>query len=402
MTETNMHTTPAPLRSRAMRALGEFFRLEAAGGIMLIGAAVLALVFANSPLNEAYDAFRDMPVQVRVGALDIAKPALLWINDGLMAVFFFLIGLEIKREVMEGELSRCGQVVLPAVAAVGGMAVPALLFSGFTRGYGDALAGWAIPSATDIAFALGILSLFGRRVPVALKVFLLSVAILDDLLAIVVIAIFYTSKLSALSMMLAGCAMAILLAMKHFRVVRLFPYLVVGLFMWSFVLKSGVHATLAGVLLALCIPLDVKDQPSPARMLEHELHPWVTLFIVPLFAFANAGVPLGSVGFSTLLAPVTLGVALGLFLGKQAGIFLSVALVIRLGIARLPTGTTWAQLYGVALLCGIGFTMSLFITSLAWPPGSPYIDQARLGILIGTLASASGGSRVLVRALPPR
>ncbi|MFP5440844.1 MAG: Na+/H+ antiporter NhaA [Gammaproteobacteria bacterium] len=387
--QSHLHSRPGPAQDRI-------------GGILLALGALAALAIANGPLDARYRELLDTPGVISIGALGIEKPLLLWINDGLMAVFFFLVGLEIKREVMEGELSRWGQVVLPAVAAVGGMAVPALVFVLFAGADGDAAAGWAIPSATDIAFALGILSLFGRRVPVALKVFLLSVAILDDLLAIVVIAIFYTSKLSALSMTAAGCALAILLAMKHFRVVRLFPYLVVGFFMWSFVLKSGVHATLAGVLLALCIPLDVKDQPSPARMLEHELHPWVALLIVPLFAFANAGVPLGDVGMSTLLSPVTLGVALGLFLGKQVGIFLSVALVIRLGIARLPTGTTWLQLYGVALLCGIGFTMSLFITTLAWPPGSPYIDQARLGILVGTLASAIAGSLVLARALPPR
>lgn len=372
------------------------------GGILLAVAALSALVIANGPLETHYRSLLDTPGVISIGSLGIQKPLLLWINDGLMAVFFFVVGLEIKREVMEGELSSWGQVVLPAVAAVGGMLVPALIFRSVTGADPEAIHGWAIPSATDIAFALGVLSLFGKRVPVALKVFLLSVAILDDLLAIVVIAIFYTSKLSALSMMLAGAALAILVVMKRFHVVRLFPYLIVGFFMWSFVLKSGVHATLAGVLLALCIPLNVPGQPSPARMLEHELHPWVILFIVPVFAFANAGVPLGDVGFATLLTPVTLGVALGLFLGKQAGIFLSVLLVVGLGIARLPTGATWPQLYGVALLCGIGFTMSLFIATLAWPPGSVHIDQARLGILVGTLASAIAGSLVLANTLPRR
>jgi NhaA family Na+:H+ antiporter len=290
--------------------------------------------------------------------------------------------------------------VLPAVAAVGGMAIPALVFASLNRDGGDAIHGWAIPSATDIAFALGILSIFGSRVPPALKVFLLTVAILDDLMAVIIIATFYTSQLSALSMMLAGGALAILLLMKWRRVTRLFPYLVVGFFMWSFVLKSGVHATLAGVLLALCIPLKVPGGHSPARMLEHELHPWVALFIVPVFAFANAGVPLSGIGWETLLAPVTLGVTLGLYAGKQAGIFLAAWLVIRLGVAKLPTGTNWLQLYGISLLCGIGFTMSLFITSLAWPPGSVYIDQARLGILVGTGLSAVTGLLVLAAALP--
>lgn len=381
------HSRPGPAQDRL-------------GGILLALAALGALAVANSPLDSAYRALLDTPGVVGLGNLSIQKPLLLWVNEGLMAIFFFLVGLEIKREVMEGELSRWGQVVLPAVAAIGGMAVPALVFRHFTVDHGDALLGWAIPSATDIAFALGILSLFGRRVPVALKVFLLSVAILDDLGAIVVIALFYTHQLSALSMSLAGAALCVLLLMKRFHVVRLFPYLVVGFFMWSFVLKSGVHATLAGVLLALCIPLNVPGQPSPARMLEHELHPWVALFIVPVFAFANAGVPLGNISVADLLSPVTAGVALGLFLGKQFGIFLAAWLVIRLGIARLPTGTTWLQLYGIALLCGIGFTMSLFITTLAWPPGSVYIDQARLGILAGTLLSAVCGLGVLARALP--
>lgn len=371
-------------------------------GILLAVAAVAALVVANSPLAGAYRDLLATPGTIRIGTLGIEKPLILWINDGLMAVFFFLVGLEIKREVIEGELSRWQQVVLPALTAVGGMAVPALVFLYVAGGDPLAADGWAIPSATDIAFALGILSLFGPRVPPALKVFLLSVAVLDDLLAIVIIAIFFTSQLSALSMILAGAALAVLLAMTRMRVLRLFPYLVVGFFMWSFVLKSGVHATLAGVLLALCIPFNVPDGRSPARMLEHELHPWVAFFIVPLFAFGNAGVPLAGLTLDTWLQPVTLGIAAGLFFGKQAGIFLTALLVIRLGGARLPTGTTWPQLYGIALLCGIGFTMSLFITTLAWPPGSPYIDQARLGILLGTCGSAVAGALVLRRTLPPR
>ncbi|MFP5382541.1 MAG: Na+/H+ antiporter NhaA, partial [Gammaproteobacteria bacterium] len=268
---------------------------ETLAGVLLALAAVAAMIVANSPLDAGYRRLLDTPGVISLGTIGIEKPLLLWVNDGLMAVFFFLIGLEVKREIVEGELSRWRQVVLPAVAAVGGMAVPALLFTYFNLAGGDAIHGWAIPSATDIAFALGILSIFGPRVPAALKMFLLTVAILDDLLAIVVIATFYTSQLSPRAMLLAGIALAMLLGMTRFRVARLFPYLVVGFFMWSFVLKSGVHATLAGVLLALCIPLNVREGPSPARMLEHELQPWVAFLIVPVFAFANAGVSLAGV-----------------------------------------------------------------------------------------------------------
>ncbi|MFZ5757331.1 MAG: Na+/H+ antiporter NhaA [Pseudomonadota bacterium] len=375
---------------------------ETLAGILLALAALAALAVANSPLQAHYQALLDVRGTIRLGPLAIEKPLLLWINDGLMAVFFFMVGLEIKREFLEGELARPGQLLLPALAALGGMAVPAGLFAWLTLDAGDAVHGWAIPSATDIAFALGVLSLFGARVPVALKVFLLSVAIFDDLGAIVVIAVFYTSQLSALSFLLAGAALALLVLMNRLGVVRMSAYLLVGFFMWSFVLKSGVHATLAGVLLALCMPLRAGNGSSPARALEHELQPWVALFIVPVFAFANAGVPLAGVTVDTLLQPVTAGVALGLFLGKQIGVFVVALLVIRTGMARLPTGTSLAQLYGVSLLCGIGFTMSLFIATLAWPPDSVFIDQARLGILLGTLASAVTGLLVLARALPPR
>lgn len=374
---------------------------EMIGGVLLTVAALVALTIANSPWQPYYQQLLDLPGVISLGPLAIEKPLLLWVNDGLMAVFFFMVGLEIKREVLEGELSQRGQIVLPAVAALGGMLVPAAIFFALTSHAGAAVHGWAIPSATDIAFALGILSLFGSRVPPALKVFLLSVAILDDLGAIIVIAIFYTSQLSTLSFVLAGAALTLLVTMNRLGVARLTAYLLVGFFMWSFVLKSGVHATLAGVLLALCIPARLPDGSSPAQRLEHELHPWVAFFIVPVFAFANAGVPLAGITAATVLQPVTLGIALGLFVGKQLGIFAATWLVIRLGVARLPTGASWLQLYGICLLCGIGFTMSLFITTLAWPPGSAYIDQARLGILLGTLASAVVGALVLSRALPP-
>jgi NhaA family Na+:H+ antiporter len=373
---------------------------ELAGGLLLIGAAIAALLAANGPLADWYHRLLDTTAEIRIAEIGIEKPLLLWVNDGLMAVFFFVVGLELKRELLEGQLSSVSQVILPAAAAVGGMAAPALVFAWFTAGDARAIAGWAIPSATDIAFALGVLSLFGPRVPPALKVFLLSVAIIDDLGAIIVIALFYTASLSPLSMVLAGSALAVLLAMNRFGVTRVAPYLFVGFLMWSFVLKSGVHASLAGVLLALTIPCHGRDGSRPTRALEHELHPWVVLVIVPLFAFANAGLPLGELTRDALFAPVTLGIAAGLFLGKQVGVFGVTWLLVTLRVAKLPAGVNWAQMYGLSLLCGIGFTMSLFIATLAYDPGSYYVNEARLGILLGTGLSAAVGVLVLARVLP--
>jgi NhaA family Na+:H+ antiporter len=373
---------------------------ELAGGLLLIGAAIAALLAANGPLADWYHRLLDTTAEIRIAEIGIEKPLLLWVNDGLMAVFFFVVGLELKRELLEGQLSSVSQVILPAAAAVGGMAAPALVFAWFASGDAQAIAGWAIPSATDIAFALGVLSLFGPRVPPALKVFLLSVAIIDDLGAIIVIALFYTASLSPLSMVLAGSALAVLLAMNRFGVTRVAPYLFVGFLMWSFVLKSGVHATLAGVLLALTIPCHGRDGSRPTRALEHELHPWVVLVIVPLFAFANAGLPLGELTRDALFAPVTLGIAAGLFLGKQVGVFGVTWLLVTLRVAKLPAGVNWAQMYGLGLLCGIGFTMSLFIATLAYDPGSHYVNEARLGILLGTGLSAAVGVLVLARVLP--
>jgi NhaA family Na+:H+ antiporter len=388
---------------RLIHALRAFVALESAGGILLALAAVLALVLANSPLAFVYDTFLDTPVEVRIGTLQIAKPLLLWINDGLMALFFFMVGLEIKREVLEGELSDSRQVLLPAIAAVGGMAVPAAIYAAINAGNPVALAGWAIPAATDIAFALGVLSLLGKRVPVGIKMFLLTLAILDDLGAIVIIAIFYAGDLAPLSLGIAAAALLVLFALNRSGVVRLAPYLFVGLILWVSVLKSGVHATLAGVALAFFIPLRSGGAGSPSlpQQLERDLHPLVAFAILPLFAFANAGVSLAGVGFGALVQPVSLGIAAGLFFGKPIGVCVAAWLVVRFGWARLPEGANWRSMFGVSVLCGIGFTMSLFIASLAFEgAGSEYVVQTRLGVLCGSLVSAVVGLAILWAALP--
>ena len=390
---------------RLIRTLREFLALESAGGILLALAAAAALALANSPLAFLYDAFLDTPVEVRVASLQIAKPLLLWINDGLMAVFFFLVGLEIKREVLEGELSDRRQIVLPAVAAICGMAAPALIYAMINAGDPIAQAGWAIPAATDIAFALGVLSLLGSRVPAGLKVFLLTVAILDDLGAIVIIALFYSDNLAPASFGVAGAALLMLLALNRSGVVRVAPYLFVGMIMWVAVLKSGVHATLAGVALAFFIPLRTggTEPQSPLRRLEQNLHPLVAFAILPLFAFANSGVSLQGVTVAALLEPVPLGIAAGLLVGKTIGVFLACWVTVQLGFARLPGGANWMSTLGVSVLCGIGFTMSLFIAGLAFnEAGSEYIVQTRLGILGGSLAAALLGYALLRASLSVR
>jgi NhaA family Na+:H+ antiporter len=390
------------LERRFADLLRDFLRLESAGGILLVVAALVAMLLANSPGADLYSGFLDLPVAIRIGDFEIAKPLLLWINDGLMAVFFFMVGLELKREVLEGELARPAQVILPVLAAIGGMAVPALIYVALNRQEPVALNGWAIPSATDIAFALGVLLLLGKRVPPALKVFLLTLAILDDLGAIVVIAIFYTTELSMVALLTAGAALLVLIVMNRRHVTTIAAYVIVGMVMWAAVLKSGVHATLAGVALAMFIPIRSRTDPthSPLRELEHDLHPPVAYGILPLFAFANAGVSLHAVGLNTLLGTVPLGIIGGLFLGKQLGVFGTSWLAVRLGIAQLPAGVTWPQLYGTAVLCGIGFTMSLFIGSLAFEhAGQEHMTEVRLGILLGSLLSATAGYVVLKFAL---
>ncbi len=384
--------------------LQEFMKRDSAGGIVLVLAAMLALVMENSPLKWLYDVLLGTPVEVRVGALQLAKPLLLWINDGLMAVFFLLVGLEVKREVLEGELSRPDQIVLPGLGAIGGMLVPAAVYLWLNQGDSIALNGWAIPAATDIAFALGVLALLGDRVPMSLRVFLMALAIFDDLGAIIIIAIFYTSDLSLTSLLFAGGAVLVLVVLNLLNVTRVAAYVIVGVVLWVAVLKSGVHATLAGVVLGLAIPLRDKKNPahSPLRHVEHELHPWIAFLIVPVFAFANAGVSLSGMSLDVLGAPVPLGIAAGLFLGKQVGILLFCAPVILIGWARLPAGASWWGFYGVSVLCGIGFTMSLFITSLAFEhtgPGTP-ITGDRLGILMGSILAAVVGYLVLRFANP--
>ncbi|GFM72575.1 Na(+)/H(+) antiporter NhaA [Pseudomonas cichorii] len=375
-----------------------FFQLEAAGGLLLIAAAALALIINNSPLSWLYNEFLNIPVVAQIGAIKIAKPLLLWINDGLMALFFLVIGLEVKREVLEGQLSRPSQVVLPGAAAIGGMVVPALIYYVLNKDNPAALGGWAIPMATDIAFALGVLALLGKRVPVSLKLFLMTLAIIDDLGAIVVIALFYSGELSSLSLMLAGASILALIVMNRLGVAKLGPYLLVGLVLWVCVLKSGVHATLAGVVLAFCIPLRIKaSKASPLLSLEHGLHPWVAYGILPLFAFANAGVSLAGVTLENFTHPVPMGIAAGLLIGKTLGVFGLTWLAIQTGLAKLPNEANWGQVLGVSILCGIGFTMSLFVGSLAFEAGaSDYAGEDRMGILTGSILSALIGYAVML------
>jgi NhaA family Na+:H+ antiporter len=384
---------------RFVTGVREFLRLEAAAGLVLLAAAILALVASNTGLSHLYDLFLGVPVEVRVGALHIAKPLLLWINDGLMAVFFLLVGLEIKREIVEGELSTLGQALLPGVAAAGGMMVPALIYTACNLGDPLAMKGWAIPAATDIAFALGVLSLLGRRVPLGLKVFLLAVAIFDDFGAIVIIAVFYTANLSATSLALAAAVLALMVVLNLAGVTRVAAYTLLGVVLWVCVLKSGVHATLAGVATAFVVPMRGPNGESPLKHLEHVLHPWVAYMITPLFGFANAGVDLRGLSFAALTHGVTLGVAVGLFIGNQVGVFGAAFAAVKLGLARLPDGVTWASLYGASLLAGIGFTMSLFIGTLAWE-SSDYAAPLRLGVLAGSLLSGVAGY-LLLRATAP-
>ncbi|NVZ83833.1 Na+/H+ antiporter NhaA [Pseudomonas yamanorum] len=385
-----------PLRSTFTR----FFQLEAASGLLLIAAAALALIINNSPLSHLYASFLDVPVVAQIGALKIAKPALLWINDGLMALFFLLIGLEVKRELLDGQLSKPSQVVLPGAAAIGGMVVPALIYWALNKDNPAALGGWAIPMATDIAFALGVLALLGKRVPVSLKLFLMTLAIIDDLGAIIVIALFYSADLSGASLAGAAACLIALIAMNRLGVVKLGPYMIVGLILWVCVLKSGVHATLAGVTLAFCIPLRTQNaEPSPLLTLEHALHPWVAYVILPLFAFANAGVSLAGVNLESFTHHVPMGIAAGLLLGKTVGVLGFTWVMVKTGLAALPAGANWGQVLGVAILCGIGFTMSLFVGSLAFLPGSSeYAGMDRMGILTGSILAALIGYAVTAMA----
>lgn len=379
-----------------------FFQMEAAGGLLLIAAAALALLINNSPLSSLYRAFLETSVIVQIGALQLAKPLLLWINDGLMALFFLVIGLEVKREVLEGHLSNPSHIILPGAAAIGGMVIPALVYLALNHDNAAALDGWAIPMATDIAFALGVLALLGKRAPVSLKLFLMTLAIIDDLGAIIVIALVYSGELSMPSLALAGLALGLLITMNRLGVTRLAAYLIVGLVLWVCVLKSGIHATLAGVILAFCIPLRTcHSKRSPLLTLEHSLHPWVAYAIVPLFAFANAGVSLAGASLDDFLSPVPLGVAAGLLAGKTLGVFGLTWLVVKARLASLPHNANWGQVLGVSVLCGIGFTMSLFIGALAFEHGtSPYAGAERMGILTGSILSALLGYLIMRASCP--
>lgn len=383
-------------------AIREFIRLESIGGFLLLAATIAALIAANTLFAEAYAALLSTTVAVQVGAFVITKPLLLWINDGLMAVFFFLIGLEVKREFVEGELSSARQVVLPGLGALGGMIVPAAIYVALNWQDAVALDGWAIPVATDIAFALALLSVFGRRVPTSLKVFLLTLAIFDDLAAIAIIAIFYSADLSLKALVVGAVALSAGIALNRLRVTLIAAYVFLGVVLWVAMLKSGVHATLAGVLIAFCVPLRGSDERSPLRELEHDLHAPVTYAILPIFAFANAGLSLSGIGIGDLLHPVTLGVATGLFIGKPLGIVFFIGLGVLLRLVSLPKDVTWYQILGVACACGIGFTMSLFIAGLAFQHGSgEYFAGDRLGILIGSVASALAAWLILHWSLAP-
>ena len=385
---------------KTLTRIQTFMKLEASAGLVLMGIALLAMISANSALAPLYNGFLNTNVIMGIGSLEISKPALLWINDGLMAIFFFLVGLEIKREVLTGELSSLDKAILPMLAAVGGMTIPAIVFLYFNWGITANIGGWAVPTATDIAFALGILALLGSRVPVALKVFLLAIAIIDDLGAIIIIAAFYTSELSVNALTLSMLGFALAVALNRMGVQRMTPYAIIGIFMWVCVLKSGVHATLAGVLIAMAIPLKEKDGDKALLLrAEHALHPWVAFLILPLFAFANAGVNLTGISLSDLTQPLPLGIAAGLVIGKQVGVFGFTWFAVKSGMARLPEGANWQHIYGVACLTGVGFTMSLFIGSLAFSDAET-MNTVRLGVISGSVVSGILG--VLALWLSPR
>ncbi len=380
----------------------KFFKMESSGGILLMVSALAAIVIANTPFSSYYDLLLSTSVEIRIGNFEIAKPLLLWINDGLMAIFFFLVGLELKRELLEGELKNKRNIILPGIGAIGGMAVPALIYILFNYGDPEAMKGWAIPAATDIAFALGVLTLLGSRVPLSIKVFLTSLAIFDDIGAILIIAMFYTSKVSLTALVVVVFCIPVLFVMNRMNVVSKSLYMLIGIVMWAAMLKSGVHATLAGVIVAMFIPMTAKHKPnhSPLKNLEHDLHSVVAFFVLPVFAFSNAGINLSGVTLQHFTHGIPLGVGLGLFFGKQIGIFGLCWCAIKLGWTSLPDGMNMKSLYGVSALCGIGFTMSLFIGSLAFDMSSAtVIYDERIGIIVGSLASGIVGYILLKRSL---
>ncbi|TYB05454.1 Na+/H+ antiporter NhaA [Aggregatibacter actinomycetemcomitans] len=380
-----------------IRRIKTFFRSEASGGVLLLIFALMAIVLANTAFSQHYFDFLDTPVSIQFGAFSIAKPLLMWVNDGFMAVFFVLVGMEVKREMLEGSLSSYQQAIFPAIAAIGGIVVPALIYFLIAQGTPEIHSGWAIPMATDIAFAVGIVALLGKRVPLPLKVFLLALAIIDDLGAIIVIAIFYSHELSTPALIMVTVTISILVAMNRFKVSALCAYMVVGLILWASVLKSGVHATLAGVIIGFCIPIKGRNGESPLHQFEHILAPWCAYLILPLFAFSNAGVSLENVGLSSLNSPLTLGIALGLIVGKPLGVFLFSYLSVKLRLAKLPQGINFNQIFAISVLCGIGFTMSMFLAGLAFgeTPHNSFDTLSRLGILLGSGVSAIIGYGLL-------
>ncbi|ABN75025.1 sodium:proton antiporter [Actinobacillus pleuropneumoniae] len=374
-----------------LKQIQKFLKLEAASGILLLVSALLAMIFANTDLNQLYFSFLQTEVAIKFGAFSIDKPLLMWVNDGFMAVFFILVGMEVKRELFEGSLSSYQKAIFPAVAALGGMVVPALVYWFINQNHPEYQSGWAIPMATDIAFALGIVALLSKQVPPALKVFLLALAIIDDLGAIIVIALFFSHEMSMQALTIASIAIVILVAMNRYKVTGLINYAIIGTILWASVLKSGVHATLAGVIIGFCIPLRGKNGEAPLHHLEHALAPWCSFAILPLFAFSNAGVSLEGMSLDKLASPLPLGVALGLIIGKPVGVFLFSYVAVLLGIAKVPEGINLKQIFAIAVLCGIGFTMSMFIAGLAFgeeEASENMLALARLGILMGTFVSA--------------
>lgn len=394
-----LRTQPAILASAA-KSLKDFLHQESAGGIVLMASALLALILANSPLSAAYFGTLATPIVLTVGGTGIDKSALLWINDGLMALFFLLVGLEVKREVLTGQLSSWKQASLPLFAAIGGMALPALIFILINLGTPENIRGWAIPAATDIAFALGVLALLGKRVPVALKALLLAVAVIDDIGAIIIIAAFYTESVDLGMLGSAAVVLALLAACGRAKVGSRLPYVILGIALWYFVLKSGVHATLAGVALAMCIPIEDSKGKGLLEEMEHGLHPWVAFMVVPIFALANAGVSFTGMQISAVLEPLPLGIALGLLIGKQIGIFGFAWLTVKFGISTLPEGVRWVQIWGLSLIAAIGFTMSLFIGNLAF--SSPeMINAVKVGVLSGSVLAAIAGVIILKLSARP-
>ncbi len=382
-----------------IRALDRFFRHEAAGGILLMASAIAAMIVANSGLSGGYNSALSSIFSITINGEGLSKPLILWINDGLMAVFFFLIGMELKREILEGKLKNPRNVILPGMAAVGGMAVPALIYLAFNYSDPETIQGWAIPAATDIAFALGVLALLGKKAPPALKVFLLTLAILDDLGAILIIAFFYTAELKIDYLLLALIPLAGLAWQNYRGAHRIAPSLLLGTILWVLVLKSGVHATLAGVVTAFFIPMTDKYGKSPLHALENALTPYVLYLIVPIFAFANAGVDLSNIAFADLLGPVPLGITGGLVVGKLIGVFGMTFILVKIGVARLPEGTGWVHILGLSLLAGIGFTMSLFIGGLSFE-NPEVMNLVRLGVLTGSVIAAITGYAILYMAAP--